>query len=231
MTSFATRAAIAFAAMAALCAARPAAAQNQVYDPLPPAGSAYVRFVNATGAELALSPDFLGAQKLGTDGAKRVSAYMVVEKIAGRALTLDAQAGSQKAHAVLKAEPGSYLTVIVREDKSGAIGIAPVVDQADFNQSRVRLSFYNATADCADGALTLEPNGAAVFKDVAPESGKSRTVNPVTAQVKAACASLAAEPVALEGLEAGAMYSVWLMAPGGKPVAFRSTDTTARYKP
>ena len=225
------------AAGTGLLAGAPAAAQNQVYDPLPPPGSAYVRFVNAVDAELALRPDFLPSRKLGTAPAQRVSAYFVVEKVTGRTLGLDAEAGQHRGHATFHAEPGSFVTVIVQQpDGPGpgavsALGAVTVVERTDFNQSRARLAFYNATPACADASLVLDPDGPAVFQGVAPGSARVRTVNPVTAQVRAACNGTAAPVFSLEGLEAGGMYSVWLMLPGGKPVAFLGRDITARWNP
>jgi hypothetical protein len=210
---------------------RGASAQQQVYDPLPPSGSAYVRFVNALGAELTLRPDFLPAQHLGTEPDQRVTTYFVVERVAGRNLSLDAQEGNRSGRSKLVVEAGSFVTVILAQAPSGGIDAIRVVDQADFNQTRARLSFYNATADCAAGALALDPDGPAVFQDVAPGAAKTRSVNPVDAQLRASCVGYPASSFALKGLEAGGMYSIWLMLPGGKPAAFVTRDTTARWRP
>lgn len=207
-----------------------AMAQNQVYDPLPPPGSAYVRFVNAADVALILKPDFLAAQQLGVSPAQRVTAFTAVEKVAGRALSLDVQAGGKSAKAVLKAEPGSYLTVLIEADPAKGLVIVPVVDNTEFNQSRARLSFYNAS-DCATASLTIDPDGPVVFPDVAAGTAKARSVNPVTAKIHAACGDRKAASIPLEGMEAGAMYSVWLMGAGVLPQTFISRDATAKYKP
>ena len=207
--------------------ARPARAQQFLYDPEPPAGSAFLRFVNATGAEVALRPDFAAGRALGT--ASRVTPYAVVEAVAGRALGIEA-AGIRQS---LTLTPGSFNTLLVLP---GALRL--VVDQAEFNQLRARLTFYNATADCTDGRLAILPADQAVFEGLAPGQGRSRAVNPVQAQLGASCAAGAAPPFALEGLEAGGMYSIWLMrpgatapgAPGGAMLAFMSRDTTERRR-
>ena len=215
---------------AGLAMASPALAQNQVYDPLPPPGSAYVRFVNTTGGDVALRTDFLPAQTLGTAPAERVTAFQVVEKVAGRALGLDASSGSASGHAVLHADAGSFNTVLLEQGAHGLDAVA-VVDHTDFNQSRARLSFYNATPGCAAAGLLLDPDGPAVFTDVAPGSAKARSVNPVTASVHAACTGQAAAHFPLDGMEAGGMYSVWLMQPAQGVTAFLTRDTTAKWKP
>src|ERR1043165_460348 len=85
---------------------REAWTQHPVYDPLPPAGSAYVRFVNALDTELTVRLDAVPGQHLGVGLDQRVTAYFVVERVTGRNLPLDAQAGSRSSHLGVQAEPG-----------------------------------------------------------------------------------------------------------------------------
>ncbi len=207
----------------------PVAAQQVLYDPVPPRGSAYVRFVNTTAAELALAPQFLPPRTLSADAAGRVSPYAAVERVAGRQLVLEARQGGTTSRLTFQAVPDGFLTVLLRAGPAGVVAV-PVPDQPEFNQLRARLSFYNTTAACADGALTIDPGGQAVFAEVAPSTVKTRSVNPVVAQLRATCAGQSAPPFALEGLEPGGMYSIWLMNPGGAPVAFVSRDTTQRWR-
>ncbi len=211
--------------------ASPVAAQNQVYDPLPPAGSAYVRFVNADAAAVSLKPDFLPAQSLGITPAQRVTSFLVVEKVAGRALVLDLQGAGRTGHVTLHAEPGAYVTVIVQPGKGSALDAVAVSDKSEFNQSRARLSFYNAAPACPQASLAIVPDGPVVFQDVATDAVKTRSVNPVTAQIRTSCADKASAPFALEGLEAGAMFSVWMMGDGVTPTSFLTRDVTAKWKP
>src|SRR3954453_7789212 len=86
---------------------RDARSQHQVYDPLPPAGSAYIRFVNALDTELTVRLDAVPGQHLGVVLDQRGTAYFVAERVAGRSLPLAAQAGSRSGHLGVKAEPGS----------------------------------------------------------------------------------------------------------------------------
>lgn len=205
--------------------------QGQVYDPQPPAGSAYMRFVNALDAELTLRPGFLPQRRLGTSPEQRVTAYLVVERVADRPLLLEAQAPSLTGRATLRAAPGSYVTVILHRALDGGIAASPVVDQAEFNRARARLSFYNATADCADARLSLAPDGTVIFQEVAPGAVKTRSVNPVSAELRGECGGQAAAPFALEGLEPGGTYSIWLMRPAGTtPIAFLGRDVTAPWR-
>ncbi len=218
-------------ASAVALGAGPAAAQEALYGPQPPKGSAYVRFVNALPVAAALTPDFLPAEQLGTGPADRVGAYFAVERVAGRALQLDIQAGGKTGHATLQADPGGFLTIVVQQTQAGALAATPIADLAEFNQNRARLSFYNATADCPAGTLALDPGGQAVFQDVPAGGAKARSVNPVNAQLRASCTGRAAPPVTLGGMEPGSMFSVWLMAPDGKPTAFVTRDVATPYRP
>ncbi len=220
-------------AVLAVAVASPAWAQDQgqVYDPLPPPGSAYVRFVNATGDEVTVRPDFLAPQHMGTAESGRITVYGVAEHVAGRALGVEVQAGGRTGRATLHAEPGSFLTVLVEPGTGQSLDLVPVVDQTDFNQSRARLAFYNAMPGCASARIVLAAGDVAVFQDVAPGTAKARSVNPVSAPVKAVCAGEPAATLTLSGMEAGGMYSIWLMQPGGTATAFLARDATAKWKP
>jgi hypothetical protein len=225
-------------ALAALATASTAAAQGQVYDPLPPPGSAYVRFVNASTEDIVLHPDFLATQRLGAAGAQRITAYLVVENVAGKRLGVQMQAGSTVGEASFSAAPGSFNTVLVERaghlgEQAGpgqALQAVQVVDRTDFNQSRARLSFYNATPACGSAALAIVPDGPAVFQDLAPGTATARSVNPVTAAVKASCTGQAAAPFDLKDMEAGGMYSIWLMQDGDGVISFLTRDATAKWK-
>ena len=190
-----------------------AAAQAQVYDPQLPPGSAYLRFVNALGADLALRPDFLPAQALGTGPAQRVTPYAVVERAAGRDLTLEASSAGASGHAGLRLEPGSYVTLLLHRGPDGGIAATPVVDRADFDRAKARLGFYNAAPGCPAAALKLAANGATVFDQVAPGTVRTRSVNPVAA-LRAECEGAAAS-LAPESFEAGGSYSILLIRPEG----------------
>ncbi len=225
------RVAVAAAFAVAVLAAAPVAAQVALYGAQPPKGAAFLRVVNAAGAALHVHSDFLPDLQIGAADGQRVGAYTVVERVAGRSLGLDAEAAHDSAHLVLRVDPGSYTTVIAKPAPSGGMMLAAVNDPADFNQMRARLSFYNATPDCAAGRLALQPGDTPVFGDVAPGTGKTRTVNPVQAQLRATCAGKAAPDFPLTGMETGNSYSIWLMQQDGQPVAFVSRDTTLPYKP
>jgi alginate O-acetyltransferase complex protein AlgF len=113
---------------------------------------------------------------------------------------------------------------------ASGIGATAVVDTADFNQNRSRIAFYNVVPDCPAATLALLPSGPAIFEGLPALGTRARSVNPVTADVRASCGPRAASPVALQGLEAGGMYSVWFMGSGSTVAGFVTRDTTARYQ-
>ena len=218
-------------AISVLLTAAPALAQEALYGAQPPPGSAFVRFANATGTTVELRPSFLAPSTLGTAGPSRVGAYAVVEHVAGKTLPLEVQSAGQSARTTLTVAPDSFNTVLVEADAAGKLSAAVVKDGAEFNQARARLSFYNATPACASASLALAPAGTSVFSDVPPGAVRTRSVNPVKALVRAACAGQTAPDVMLENMEVGGSYSVWLMLPSGHPATFITRDTTLPYKP
>jgi hypothetical protein len=206
--------------------------QAQIYDPQPPPDSAYIRFVNTLGEELALRPSFLPAQRLGTKPEERISVYHVAQRVGGnQEFSVEATAGRRTGRVALNMRPGTFNTVLLQPQGDGGIAATPIVDEADFNRARSRLSFYNA-ANCPAASVSLAPSGPAVLEGVASNAAKARSVNPVTAELRAECTGGQAAPIfPLQGLEAGGMYSIWLMRPDGRTLtAFFTRDTTARWR-
>ena len=216
-------------AAALIASAGAAHAQEALYGKQPPRGSAFVRLVNATPGAVAVTTDFQAEAHLGAGTADRVTPYEVVEKAATRTLTLTAKEGGHEGHFTYKAAADGYVTIVMQQNAAGAIVFVPIVDQAEFNQTRARLAFYNTAPACAAATLGLDPSGPAVFQDVATGTTKSRTVNPVQATVRASCAQ-PGPTVALGGMDLGASYSVWLMQPDSKAILFMTPDALAKYK-
>ncbi|WP_426958496.1 ABC transporter permease [Muricoccus radiodurans] len=207
-----------------LVPALPAGAQApQLYGPQPPAGSAFIRFVNATPSDLSVQPDFAAAQSLGTAPDARVSAYLVVERVANRSLAVVARSGDRSGRTTLHATAGQFVTVMVQAAPDGRLVAQSVPDPGSFNQARAHLAFYNAMQGCP-AALRVAPDGPAIFDDVAPGTARTRTVNPALARLGAACGEAHAPPFALEGLEAGGRYSIWLLPGRDLPIAFLTRD-------
>lgn len=207
-----------------------AAAQTMLYENRLPDGFAYVRFVNTLSDAVTVKPAGFGdAVTLGKGEADRVSAYYTVEKVTGRKLEVDLADGAV-GHAAFELKPAVFHTILI--GREGAGGTAKVVaDQSEINQNRARLAFYNAVPGCASAALQAEPGNSSVFNGIAPGTMRGRSVNPSPdVHVKASCgASVSSASLDLGRLEAGGQYSIWLMAPAGTPIAFRSDNMIAPY--
>jgi hypothetical protein len=206
-------------------------AQETLYGKQPPRGSAFVRFANATPGDATVTTDFQADLHLGVAPADRVAPYAVVEKAADRPLSITVKEGGHEGRFTYKAPADGYVTIVMEQDSSGSVVFVPIVDQADFNQTRARLAFYNAASGCASATLALDPSGPVVFQNVPSGATKSRTVNPVQATVRAACADSPGPTLALGGMELGASYSIWLIRPGADAMLFLTPDVSARYKP
>ena len=216
----------------ALAAPGAARAQGQVYEPAPPPGSAYLRIMNTLPAEVAVRSEVLPPLRLGVAlPHQRVTAYHVVESVAGRAFRLEVSEGARRGTGTVTLAPGSFVTVLVHRGAGGVPAITALVEDTDFNRARARIAFYNALPDCPAAGLALLPGGQAVFSGVPALESRARSVNPVQAQVRAGCGDRAAPEFGLHGLEAGGMYSIWLLpGPGAAPLAFLLRDSTAPFR-
>lgn len=204
-----------------------APAQPMLYEQRLPEGTGFVRLVNATPGPITIKPDYDEATTLGTNGAERVSPYFVAEGLADRAVRLQVTAGGRTGIMEVRLQGGQLNVVVIRDAGDGVTASAFQVPQR-YEQQRAVLAFFNAVPDCANGALALEPSGGSLFSNVAPNSGQSRSVAPAAAVVRASCAAGRAPNLDLGRLQAGGLYSVWLVAPEGRPTSFLARDTIAR---
>lgn len=197
-----------------------------LYEQRLPEGFAFLRLANALPDAVTVKPDFGPEVRLGAEGATRIGAYLIGEGVAGRPVILRVTEGATTTEVTIRVTAGGSNTVLLQRQGGGLVATV-VRDTTEYNQTRARLTFYNAIPGCVEGALALAPAGTAIFTAVAPNAMRSRTINPVRATVLANCTGQQAPPLALGALEAGGQYSVWLMAPAGVPVAFLARDTIA----
>ncbi len=193
-----------------------------LYEQRLPDGTAFIRFINALAGEVSVTADFAPAFTQGAGDADRVGPYVPAQKVTDRPVELAFSEGGKTARVTLQFKSG-YNTVVLARN-GDALVATNIPDSLDFNQTRARLAFYNLVADCPNGSLTLQQGNQAVFANVAPNTTKSRSVNPTAAQVVAACGGRGTPVLDLGRLEAGGQYSVWLMAPTGTPVALLARD-------
>ena len=197
-----------------------------LYEQRLPDGWGLLRYVNTLAEPAAFRSDFDLPRNIGTDGAARVTPYHVIEDVAGKTLETVVTVGGQTARLRFTLEPNAFGTLLLMRE--GDQLVARVIrDTTEFNQLRARLTFYNATTECGPSTLSLDPGGQSVLADVTPGSMRARTVAPAAARLRATCAGARVGPIDLGRLEAAQLVSVWIIAPGGTPLLFRSTDTIA----
>ena len=213
------------AACVLLGLAAPAEAQILLYAQRLPEGTVYIRLVNALPDAATIQTAFAGKVTLGADGAARISPYYVAGTAGGKTVTLQVTEGGKTAPAKFEPKSGSFITVVLHRE-GDAVTAAIVTDKPEFNQLRARLSFYNATANCAAGSLA-EGAGKPIFSGMAANTGQARSINPVAAKVTASCSTGKAPVLDLGELQAGGLYSVWMMQPAGALTAFVAHDTIA----
>ena len=201
-----------------------ARAQPLLYSQRLPEGTVYIRLASALPTAATVTTDFAGTVELGNTDAARISPYFVAGTAGGKTVTMQVAAGGKTSTASIQPKSGTFITVVLGE-KAGAVSAAIVTDHPEYNQLKARLSFYNATDDCAAASLT--ESGRAVFTGIAANAVQARSINPVAATVTAACGADKLKPLDLGKLNEGGLYSVWLMKPGGQPVTFMAHDTIA----
>ncbi len=216
-------------ALAALAVAfgQGARAQETLYGKQPPRGSAFVRFVSTLPQGVVVRTEGRADVPLGTAVADRVAPYEVIENAGARKLDMNVGAS----HFTYQPQPDGYATLVLAKDGSGGVTMTPIVDKAEFNQTRARIAFYNLVPGCQAATLALDPGGQAVFTDVTFGDTKSRAVNPVHASIKAVCPSGAKSTLALSGMEIGSSYSIWFAASDAEPALLLTKDASAHYDP
>jgi hypothetical protein len=212
--------------LAGLVVTHSAAAQPMLYEQRLPEGFAFVRMVNGLPGAATVRPDFGDPVTLGENGAERVSPYYVAEDVAKRPVKLQVTMDGTTTE-VQAPVTGAGLNTVLLQKNGDAITATSVTDQAEYNQTRARLTFYNAVPGCQGGALALDPSGQSVFSNIAPNTGRTRSLNPANAVVRASCTGHRAPNLDLGRLQAGGRYSVWFMAPQGQPISFLVTDRIA----
>lgn len=203
---------------AAILAAAPATAfadDAGLYDPAPPANSAFVRFVDASlQGEGSGSVDGVPLDLSG-DG---VSAFVVVP--AGEHGVTFGDASSSA-----KFDAGNYYTVVFNE----AGQTAPVVikDEVLTNPAKAGLHFYNLTGEAAL-SLAAPKQKVAIFENVGPGEMKFRPVGAVAVDLAVEAGGKTVADVGSVKLERRAAKSVLVVASAAGPKAVVVDNTVER---
>lgn len=199
-----------------------------LYDPEPPADSAYVRIVHASRGD---AVDVLvdGKSRIARLGAGEASDYMVLS--AGKHAITVSSVGKTTAlvSATIDVVRGRAMTVAFTALKAEA---APVIfeDKANSNKLKALLAVYHLDAKSAPLDV-LADGGVKVFSSVAYGSSASLQVNPISVELVAITAGdkVTRGRVSL-AMAQGGTYSVFLLSgEGGKMVARALQNKIERY--
>jgi hypothetical protein len=211
--------ALAFAALAA--AAR---AETPLYETGPGQDAAFVRFVNATGAEVRIAAARGGAKFVlaATAGGRASSFHPIVAGARQRAIvSLRGREVAIEVHA----RPGEYLTVAVGEGGDGVPRTQLLRESpSDYTAARASIALLNADPACAAASLSGGPANLRILEGVRPYAVARRVVNPVRLAAQLDCAGEGAVAVDLGQLQAGERYSVILIATPSGRIALHVVD-------
>lgn len=214
-------------ALVALLVAGAANAQQTglLYDPEPPANSAYVRvIVAADGPAMALSVD--GKPRGSALAAGDAGEYLVLP--AGTH-TLKLSAGGQVLETTLEAPAGKALTLAYTSRANGAQPLR-FEDKANTNKLKAVLTAYHLAPGSGPLDVTAGERAQVVFPTVAEGTSVSRPVNPLNIGFGIARSGTAlADPGAPLAMEYGGTYSLFILPGHDGPVLKTVLNRVERY--
>lgn len=136
----------------------------ELYDPAPPADSAFVRVINAS-SEGGGAKAVIGGVGYGEVSYPSISSYHIVKGGEHKITIGDASKN-------ITVDAGTYATIaLTNSDK-----IKIIKDELLSNPSKARVYFYNFS-DATIGAVYAPEHSADILGNVAPDEGLSREVN------------------------------------------------------
>lgn len=171
-----------------------------LYDPLPPEGAAFVRFVNMSGITKGSKEAKVGGKSYMHIKHGEVSPYFVRKEGDVTIIIGDA---TQK----LSIAPEKSYTVIL-EKKGHAISIQE--DEVNTNQAKAQLNIYN-TSTYNPISLKAKAGKIDVIKDVATDDAGFRPINPVKIDLSIMNAKDALFELGDKTLERGQTYSLFFV--------------------
>lgn len=192
----------------------PAFAQDQgLYDPLPPEGSAFVRFVSESSES--------GSKQAKANGKgydylnfKQVSSYYVLPKG-----SVKAEIGA--ATKDFNVESGKFYTVVLNE--SGALDVK--TDPQNENQAKSHIVFYNLT-DKPNISLKTADGKVEIVPPLAAGAVGDKQINPVKVPLAVFDGDKKLKDLGSVSLERGSSYSALALNDSDVEWVRASTNTT-----
>lgn len=197
--------------LAGVLAAGTVTAASGLYETGPEQDLSFVRFVNGTDANIAVSNSKTKAKlDLGVQGASRISAFLPIK--AGAKMTATIAVGKQKFDVEVVAKPSEFITVAAVPDAAGAWKAVELREKPiSFSSTRVSLAAFNFNAQCSTAQIDSVGKSDGI-KNVTPQAIKRRFVGPIKAQVQISCAGKpVGGPLDMGQLEAGERYSIFIL--------------------
>jgi alginate O-acetyltransferase complex protein AlgF len=201
-----------------------AQAVGQLYDPKPPAGSAYVRVVSAGAASLNVQIGFGAPRDKISGNASAATMYRIVP--GGIPLTIEID--GRTAQQTVMPLPDRFTTVVIklRDDQFGLKTITE--DASTIDGLRAQLEFYNLVEGCNGGLSIVD--GPRIFESVPVDSSRRRSINPVGAKLYGDCGASRSSSLGLLPLKSGDHFSVFLVGSAEHPQLVGQLDQTEPYR-
>lgn len=191
------------------------AAQVALYPTGPAEDSAFLRFVNATGADLTVRAQ--GAEA-GVTLPASATATGFQPVPAGRVIQGTLHSAAADTPLSLTVAPGEFASVVATAGAAGGPVVLHVLREQpdDFNAMRASLALAVADPACDKASLRVAGRDVAIFQDAATGTVVRRAINPVRLTVQASCDGAAVgAPLDLGDLAAGGRYTVILAPSAG----------------
>jgi alginate O-acetyltransferase complex protein AlgF len=203
-----------------------------LYDPEPPADSAYVRVIlvsNETAVDVVID----GKPKVSKLNAGEASDYMVLTAGKHTLAFHPVSKASATVSYTIDVVAGKAMTVAVLSAKAG---VAPTIfeDKANTNKLKSLVSAYHLDSKAGPLNVVTADGGTKVFTNLAYGGSNSIQVNPISVELVAAKVSdsgvSSTAPKTKLAMAAGANYSVFLMPDDkGVLIAKAVQNKTERY--
>ena len=204
-------------------AAGPVTAQEigKLYATRPPPGSVFVRVAAIGRADAKLQ---LNGRELPIPDGHVASRYRVARADSPFKLSID---GAPVGENVKFAPDRFYTLVVARDGAKWSIGTIDEGQGANASDLKAQLRFFNLVPGCEATLRIAE--GPTVFDAVGFAAVKSRAINPVEAQLEAACGGSQAS-LKLPPLRSGDHYSLFLTQTGSASALSGQFDETEPYQ-
>jgi alginate O-acetyltransferase complex protein AlgF len=224
---FATLAAFAIAAISAGTASVHAQPAGQLYDPIPPSDSGYVRVILVGETPIDIQVD--GKPRVAKLKGSEVSDYMVL-KAGMREITLMPQGKSAGALKYkLDVPQGKAVTVAFSALKADAAKVH--TDTANTNKLKSVLGVYHLHEKAGALDVSTADGSTKVFTNLAPGASNFLSVNPISVDLVAGKAGAApGNDTAKLSMTQGSTYSLFILpGAGGKTQLVALQNKTERY--